>query len=68
MSNLTPAPAERPPLTGAELRDAEQIRDALNDLGNRLGKCARNNLCFYAVNRAWRNMDDACKDIKGALA
>jgi len=54
-------------LTQAELRDAEQILADLNDLSSRLSKSAPNNPAFFAVNRAWRSVGEACSELKKAM-
>lgn len=56
----------QPTLSTSELRDADQILADLQDLSHRLSRLAPKNLAFYAVNRAWRNMGDACEDLRKA--
>jgi hypothetical protein len=38
------------------LREAARLRDQLNELSNRLSRHCPNDECFYATNRAWRQM------------
>lgn len=57
----------QPSLSTAELRDAEQILADLDDLSARLQKFAPACAALHAVNRAWRNMNDACDELRRAI-